>query len=322
MIPAAEALTICFAHVAYQMEARFALRGTPIRSIEVRDRAGLEARIGEADVLVVSGLWRNELAAMAPKLRFIQSIGAGTDQFDRAVLEARGIRLASAAGVNARAVSEHAMSLILALARRLPEARDNQARKVWRGMIGDLAQREDELQGKTLVVVGLGRIGGRLAQIAKAFDMRVIGVRRDPSGGKGAADEVHALAALPGLLPAADFVALTCPLTPETTNLIDAAALRAMKPSAYLVNCARGRVVDEPALVAALAAGTIAGAGIDVTWEEPLPPDSPLWTAPNAFITPHTAGETRRYEDNVLDILTENLGRLWRGEASLMNQVV
>jgi phosphoglycerate dehydrogenase-like enzyme len=152
--------------------------------------------------------------------------------------------------------------------------------------------------------------------------MRVIGVRRDPAGGRGAADEVHALSALPGLLPAADFVALTCPLTPETTNLIDATALAAMRPSAYLVNCARGRVVDEPALVTALREGRIAGAGIDVTWEEPLPAESPLWDAPNAFITPHTAGETRRYEDNVLDILMENLTRQWRGEAALQNQVV
>jgi D-2-hydroxyacid dehydrogenase (NADP+) len=322
MLPPATGLTIAFAHVAYQMQARFALREAGIASFEVRDRATLDARIAEADVLVVSGLWRNEVAAMAPKLKFIQSIGAGTDQFDRAALAARGIRLASAAGVNARAVSEHAMSLILALARRLPEARDNQARKHWRGMIGDLAGREDELQGKTLVIVGLGRIGGRLAQLARAFDMRVIGVRRDPAGGKGAADEVHALSALPGLLPAADFVALTCPLTAETTNLIDAAALAAMQQSAYLINCARGKVVDEAALVAALHAGAIAGAGIDVTWEEPLPPDSPLWTAPGAFITPHTAGETRRYEDNVLDILMENLSRQWRGEATLLNQVV
>jgi len=322
MLPASDTLRVCFAHVAYQMRARFELRESGIVSFEVRDRAALEARIAEADVLVVSGLWRNELTAMAPRLKFIQSIGAGTDQFDRSTLSARGIRLASAAGVNARAVSEHAMSLILALARRLPEARDNQRRKIWRGMIGDLAQREDELSDKTVVIVGLGRIGGRLAQLAKAFDMRVIGVRRDPAGGRGAADEVHALAALPGLLPSADFVALTCPLTPETTNLIDARALAAMQPSAYLVNCARGRVVDEPALIAALQAGTIAGAGIDVTWDEPLPADSPLWEAPGAFITPHTAGETRRYEDNVLDILMENLSRQWRGEVALLNQVV
>ena len=158
MLPAASQMTICFAHVAYQMQARFALRQAGIESFEVRDRAGLEAGIARADVLVVSGLWRNELAAMAPKLRFIQSIGAGTDQFDREVLRGRGIRLASAAGVNARAVSEHAMSLILALARRLPEARDNQAKKHWRGMIGDLAQREDELQGKTVVSYCTGGI--------------------------------------------------------------------------------------------------------------------------------------------------------------------
>jgi phosphoglycerate dehydrogenase-like enzyme len=95
-----------------------------------------------------------------------------------------------------------------------------------------------------------------------------------------------------------------------------------MKPSAVLVNAARGRVVDEPALVAALAAGRIAGAALDVTVEEPLPPESPLWDMPNVLITPHTAGETRRYEDNVIDILLENLDRLWRGEATLRNQVV
>jgi len=322
MLPPADKLTICFAHVAYQLQARFALREAGIASFEVRDRASLDARIGEADVLVVSGLWHNGLAQPGGRLKFIQSIGAGTDQFDRAALATGGIRLASAAGVNARAVSEHAMSLILALARRLPEARDNQAKHHWRGMIGDLGLREDELADKTLIVVGLGRIGGRLAQLGKAFDMRVIGIRRDPAGGRGAADEVHALSALPTLLPSADFVALTCPLTPQTTNLIDAAALAAMPKSSYLINCARGKVVDEPALVQALRAGAIAGAGIDVTWEEPLAPDSPLWDLPNAFITPHTAGETRRYEDNVLDILMENLSRQWRSEAALLNQVV
>jgi len=214
------------------------------------------------------------------------------------------------------------MALILALARRLPEARDNQAKRFWRGMIGDLTQREDELGGKTLVVVGIGRIGGRLVRLAKAFDMHVIGVRRDPAGGANGADEVHGLASLPALLPRADFVALTCPLTPQTEGLIGAAALAAMKPSAFLVNCARGRCVDEAALVAALGAKRIAGAAIDVTVEEPLPAGSPLWGAEGCFITPHTAGETRRYEDNVLDILMENLGRLWAGETGLRNQVV
>ncbi len=321
-LPSRDALTICFAHVAYRMAERFALRGTNIRHIEVRSRDDFEARIPEADVVLVSGLWRNELLQRAPKLKLIQSISAGVDQYDKDALKAAGVRLASAQGVNARAVSEHAIALILALARQLHLGRDNQHKRYWRGMIGDLARREDELGGKTLVIVGLGRIGGRLAQLAKAFDMHVIGTRRDVSAGKGAADEVVPDGKLLDVLPRADFVALTCPLTPQTEKLIDARALAAMQRSAFLVNVARGRCVDEPALIAALNDGIIAGAALDCTVEEPLPDASPLWAMANVLVTPHTAGETRRYEDNVLDLLVENLDRLWRGEAGLKNQVV
>lgn len=322
MIPPKDRLKICFAHVAYRFQARFQPRNTGIGHFQVSSREDLDAKIGDADVLVISGLWRNELIGLAPKLGFIQSIGAGVDQFSKEALAAKGIRLASAAGVNARAVSEHALSLILALSRRLPEARDNQKKHVWRGMIGDFARREDELGGKTLIVVGLGRIGGRLAELGKALDMRVIGIRRDPSQGGGAADSVHATKELKSLLPEADFVALTCPLTKETENLMDADAFSRMKKSAFLVNLARGKCVNEAALVDALSKGKIAGAGIDVTVEEPLPADSPLWDLETAFITPHTGGETRRYEDNVLDILMDNLERLWRGETTLRNQIV
>lgn len=322
MLPPKDRLTVCFAHVAYRFGERFPLRDTGIAFVEVRDRAGLEARIGEADVVVVSGLWKNDLAPKAKKLRFIQSISAGVDQYDKEVLRAHGIRLASAQGANANAVSEHGMALILALARRIPEAVRNQEKRFWRGMIGDLTQREDELGGKTLLVVGIGRIGGRLARLARAFDMRVIGVRRDPSAGAEGADEVHGLDALPRLWGQADIVALTCPLTPETTGLVNARALAAMKPGAQLVNLARGRVVDEPALIEALTSGHLSAAALDVTVEEPLPESSPLWTLPNVLITPHAGGETRRYEDAVIDLLLENLGRLWRGETNLRNQVV
>jgi phosphoglycerate dehydrogenase-like enzyme len=322
MLPPRNELTICFAHVAYQMQARFEARETGIRCFELRTPEELRQRIGEADVLCVSMMWRNELLESAKRLRFIQSISAGIDQYDRARLAAAGVRLASAAGANARAVAEHGLALILALARRLPEARDNQARRVWRGMISDLTQREDELGGKTLLIVGLGRIGGRLAELAKALDMRVIGVRREPASGAGAADEVHGLAALPELLPTADYVALTCPLTPETERLINRETLGGMKPSSILINVARGRCIDEPALIEALRTGQVAAAGIDTTAEEPLAETSPLWTMPNVLLTPHTAGETRRYEDNVIDLLLENLDRLWRGETQLRNQVV
>lgn len=322
MIPTRDNLTICFAHVAYQLQGQFERRRTGISSFEVRTRDDLLKRAGEADVLVISGLWRDDVVEHAPQLRFIQSIGAGTDQFGRETLAARGIRLASASGVNKMAVSEHAMALVLAMSRRLPEARDNQAKRVWRSMIGDLSQREDELGGKTLFVVGLGAIGGRVAELAKAFGMNVVGFRKNPDAGKGAAQSVHRLGELKSLLPNADFVVLTCPLTAETENLIDADALSRMKTSSFLINTARGRCVEETALVAALRENRIAGAGIDVTAEEPLPASSPLWALPNAFITPHTGGETRKYEDNVLDILEDNLERLWRGESTLRNQVV
>src|SRR5258707_6577468 len=180
MLPPSDKLSICYAHVADRLHERFSALDTGISSFAVRDLAGLEKRVDEAHVLVISGLWQNSLLDRAKKLRFIQAIGAGTDQFPRDELARRGIRLASARGVNARAVAEHAMALILALSRRLPEARDNQAKRIWRQMIGDLSQREDELGGKTLLVVGIGDIGGRLAPLAQAFRIRGPGLPPHP----------------------------------------------------------------------------------------------------------------------------------------------
>jgi phosphoglycerate dehydrogenase-like enzyme len=321
-LPAKDQLTICFAHVAYRMAERFALRNTGIGYFEVRTLDELTSRLGEFDLLCVSMLWRNEFIQRAPRLAFIQSISAGTDQYARDALKSAGIRLASAQGVNAEAVAQHAMALILALTRQLHLAHDNKVRRYWRGMVSDLSQREDELGGKTLLVVGLGRIGSRLATLARCFGMRVVATKRDASTAADAADAVFAQDRLIDVLPQADIVALTCPLTPQTERLIGAQALAAMKPSAILVNVARGRVVDEPALVAALADRRIAAAGIDCTVEEPLPAASPLWGLDNALITPHTAGETRRYEDNVIDLLLDNVERIWRGESTLRNQVI
>jgi len=181
--------------------------------------------------------------------------------------------------------------------------------------------------GTTVTITGTSftgatAVGSRLALLAKAFDMQVIATKRTPGSADGAADQVYPQSSLHDVLPQADIVALTCPLTPETENLFDRKALSLMKRSAHLVNVARGRVVDEGALVEALQAGTIAAAGIDVTREEPLPPTSPLWSMPNVLLTPHTGGETRRYEDNVLDVLMDNLARLWAGRSDLRNQVV
>lgn len=320
--PAKENLTICFAHVAYQMAATFEKRQTSIDHFQIWSRDTVFERINEADVLVVSGFWHNDLLEKADRLKFIQSIGAGYNQFPLETLQARGIRLASAQGVNKNAVSEHAMAHILSLARHMHTGRDNQQRKFWREMISEIERREDELGGKTLLIVGYGGIGSRLAKLAKAFDMRVIATKRNLATDTGPADEIHAADDLPDLLPKADFVVLTCPLTPETENLMNSQTFALMKPSAYFINMARGHCVNEPDLIEALHQGQIAGAGLDTFWEEPLPQDSPLWTMENVLITPHTGGETRMYEENVIDILLENLDRLWRGETALLNEVV
>ncbi len=319
-LPDRNKLTIGFAHAAYQLADEFRARGAPFSYFEARTLDELSARIHEADVLVLSGLWRNELLTRADRLRFIQSVSAGTDQYDRDLIDAKGVRLASAQGANERAVAQHAMALILSLARHLHHARDRQHGSTWAGMIADRTRRELELTGKTLVIVGLGRIGTRLAHLARGFDMQVIGIKRQ-SAPVPNVDRIVAPGALLDVLPQADFVALTCPLTRETEGMIGRAQLAAMKPSAYLINVARGRVVDEGALIDALDRRAIAGAGLDCFHEEPLPSSSPLWSMADVIVTPHRAGETQGYEGSIVELLLENLEHLYKGEA-LRNQVV
>jgi phosphoglycerate dehydrogenase-like enzyme len=301
-LPPRSAMTVLFAHAAYQLRDEFARRNTGIRAIEVRTADDIAAHAPVAHVMCLSGLWRDAYLAGAPNLAFVQSVSAGINNFGLDEFRRHGVRLASAQGVNAAAVAEHAMALMLALNRLLPEARDNQAKAHWRGMIANPAVRERELGGQTLLIVGLGGIGMRLATLAKAFGMRVIATRSDPAKGAGPADAVYTEADLQQVLPEADIVAL--------------------KRGATLINVARGRVVDEAAVISALQSGQLGRAGLDVTADEPLPAASPLWTMPHVLITPHTAGETQAYEARVIDLLLENLTRLERGDAILRNQVV
>lgn len=317
-----ESATILFGHAAYRLGAAFRARGGGNPFVEATDMAGVEAYLPEADVLVVSRFWRNDLLDRAPRLRLIQSVSAGVDQYDLAAIRARGVRLASARGVNANAVAEHAFALILALSRKIHRARDDQHAHAWRGPFSDLDAREMELAGGTLLVVGLGGIGLRIAALGKAFGMRVLGVRRRSAEPGLPVDEIMPPEALMAALPRADVVVIACPLTPETDGLIGPAQLAAMRRSAVLVNVSRGRIVDEAALRAALADGTIAGAGLDCFRAEPLPQDSPFWDFRNAIVTPHHGGETQHYEDRVVAILIENLARLARGESKLVNEVV
>jgi D-2-hydroxyacid dehydrogenase (NADP+) len=311
--------TLCFAHAAYRLGEEHRSRYPNRPFVEVRSLDALREVLGEVETLVVSGLWRNDFLALAPKLKLIQSISAGTDQFDKSALKARGVALASAQGANEKAVAEHAIALILAFARRLHLARDDQRVSHWRGMIADRSLREDELGGKTVVIVGFGRIGARIGRLAKAFDMRVIGVRRTPSP-SSAADIVVGDHELDDVIAQADILILSCPLTEATRNLLDRRRLGLIMPGAILINVARGAVVEEGALVEALSEGAIAGAGLDCFIEEPLPASSPLWGMKQVILTSHTAGETRRYETNLIDLLVNNLARLSRGE-SLRNRV-
>ncbi|QLP96235.1 MAG: D-2-hydroxyacid dehydrogenase [Rhodoblastus sp.] len=314
-------LTILCAHPAYKIVDALTRRAPDLRVMGATDGEEARARLGQADVLCVSGLWRPDWLAAAGRLRFVQSISAGVDQFDREAFREAGVRLASAQGANAVAVAQHALALILALSRRLHEARDLQAKAEWIGMAKSPAARQDEVAGKTALIVGFGAIGARLGDYARALGMRVIAVKRDVARLGGAADEIVAVEQLNEALPRADYVVLACPLTARTRGLIDAAALAAMKPGAALINVARGAVVDEAALIAALQEGRLARAALDCFAAEPLPPDSPLWAMRNVIVTQHVGGETRAYEDNVVDILLDNLSRLARGDRDLRNQV-
>ncbi len=320
MFPTADDTVICFSHSAYMLAATFEVRNPTVRFFQTWTVEETLSRIESATVLTVSGFWRNEMLD-APRLRFVQSIGAGVDQFPVDEMRSRGIRLASAAGVNRNAVSEHVMAMMLAFTRQLHTGRDNQRKKLWRKMISNRMERESELGGKNLLIFGLGDIGSRVALLAKSFGMRVTGIRRRPELG-GTADVVEPPELLPELLPEADFVVLTCPLNADTELVIDVKAFSTMKSTAILINAARGRVVNEEVLIEALSEGRIAGAGLDHFWEEPLSPNSPLWDMDNVIITPHTAGETEAYEERVIGVLLENLNRLWTGERLLWNEVV
>ena len=267
--------------------------------------------IPTAEVAFTSRLTARALDA-APALRWVHSPAAGVGRMLCPALKTSPVMLTNSRGMNAGAVAEHALLLILALARRLPEAVRAQDARRW---ISNELSGLPMLRGRTLGIVGLGAIGCELARMAAGLGMVVIGTRREtdapvPEGVTEALDPD----ALPDLLARADVVVLAAPLTEKTRGLIGAHELGLMKPSAWLVNVARGKLVREPALVEALAAGVIAGAALDVVEHEPLARSSPLWGMPNVLITPHVAGFREDYWEAATELFAENLDRYLRGE--------
>jgi phosphoglycerate dehydrogenase-like enzyme len=270
------------------------------------------------EVEIVAGWLPPELLPRAARLRWMQQWGAGVDWLMRHPEAAElPFVLTNASGVHAIPISEHIIGMLLMFARGLHLAvRAQQRREWWRpGREGIF-----ELSGKTMLLVGVGAIGERTAQLAAALGVRVEGVRRDPSAGAPGVAEMYGQERLLERLPHADVVVLTVPLSRETEGMIGAEELAAMKPSAYLVNIGRGGTVDEDALAAALREGRIAGAGLDVFGAEPLPADSPLWAMDNVIITAHYSGNTPAYGERAMDIFLDNLRRFQAGEP-LRNQV-
>ena len=271
------------------------------------------AKAGEAEV-IQAGDWSDELWRSAPKLKWVQSGGAGVEGYITPDFIASAVVLTNAQGTYAIPIADHVMAFILHFSRQFNHLLRRQVKREW----ADWGEHEmDDLKDKTLGIVGLGGIGSEVARRAKAFDMRVMATRRRPERPSKDVDEVRGAEALPWLLGESDYVALCPALIPETRHLIGAEQLRLMKPTAYLMNVGRGGLVDEGALVEALQAGEIAGAGLDVFEEEPLPADSPLWEMPNVMITPHRAGDSRRSHERFMALFCENLRRYVAGEALL-----
>ncbi|HLK88559.1 MAG TPA: D-2-hydroxyacid dehydrogenase [Polyangia bacterium] len=262
--------------------------------------------------VVVTGRLKDDALASAGRLRWLSSVAAGLDGVATPAVLARGVAVTNASGVHGPNIAEHLMAMILMFTRGFPALFRAQLARRWEHERKSRAGAFGELTGKTLLVLGLGRIGEALAARARPFGVRVVGVKHDPArrydAGVGV-DQVLPLGALDEALGGADHVCVTVPLTEATRHLIDAGRLARMRPGAFLYNVSRGAVVDQAALVEALRAGKLAGAGLDVFEEEPLPADSPLWELPNVILTPHVAGVTPLYYQRAAALFADNLER-------------
>jgi len=275
--------------------------------------AALEAAPA-AEVLVAKAQDINPaLVARMPGLRWIQALTTGVDPLYTLALPA-AVTVTSARGIHGPQMAELALLGMLSLYRDFPRMLANQRTRAWRRWPQRL------LHGKTVVIVGVGAISEQLAVRSRAFGMRVAGVsgrtRVDGFDELFPRERLHAAAAQ------ADFLVLVTPYTPATHHLIDAGVLAAMRPTSYLLNIARGKVVDEAALIEALRARRIAGAALDVFATEPLPADSPLWEMDNVIVTPHIGGMSDIYAEQILPVLLHNLGRFLAGDFAAMHNLV
>ena len=278
------------------------------------DLDNFEDSIAEAEALLTWDFPTEHLAERAPKLKWIHVIGAGVEHLQPLDWLPPGVSLINNRGVHAQKAGEYGLMALLMLNNGLPKLMTCQREKVFAELFtGSIA-------GKTLLVIGLGEMGRAVARQARKLDLEVIGVRRhgEPSPD---ADAVHGPEAIDRLLPAADFVLVTTPATPETRGLLDRRRLGLMQPTASLINMSRAAVVDYGALADKLREGSLSGAVLDVFDPEPLPAESPLWEVPNLVMTPHVSSDDlEAYIPLTLDLFFDNLARHLEG-AALRNVV-
>jgi phosphoglycerate dehydrogenase-like enzyme len=261
----------------------------------------------------------DRLLVRAPRLSWVHSATSGVERALTPAARERGLVVTNARGVFSRPIAEYVLMMILSVSRRLPQLLELQRERTWQPLEGA------ELRDVTVGIVGLGSIGRAVGALATAFGCRVVAVRRRPDGeSRGAADELSAGAlmldrvggpeTLPELLGESDFIVLAAPLTPETEDMINDETLALVKPGAWLINVARGRLIDERALLRALRDGPLGGAVLDTFRDEPLPAMSSFYDLPNVIVTPHTAWSSGRVLDRSVELFCDNVRRFAAGE--------
>jgi D-2-hydroxyacid dehydrogenase (NADP+) len=295
-------------------------RWPEMKVVHLPDYDRLPDELPDTDIFVGYSLRAKQLKD-AKRLKWIHSTAAGVAQLMYPELRDAGILVTNPSGVFSVPMAEHTMGLILALARNLPDTVRQQDKANWSQQeLWDKPQHLAEVNGQVLLIVGYGSIGRELAKRAKAFEMRVWGVTRSGRGDGSNVEKIFPAPRLHEALPEADYVVISAPETAETRHLIGAPEFAKMKRGARLINVGRGSLLDEKALICALETGALGGAAIDVAEIEPLPMDSPLWKAPNLFITPHTSALSDRLWVRQTALLVELLER-WFGGSEMFNQV-
>jgi D-2-hydroxyacid dehydrogenase (NADP+) len=324
--PAETKLLICVWHAFAlwnpppEMPERIRARWPEMRVVHLPRYDRILDELPDTDIFVGFSL-RPEQFAVAWKLKWLHSTAAGVGQLMYPELRNSGIEVTNASGVHRIPMAEHILGTLIALARRFPDCFRHQQQAHWAQQeLWNAPVRPRELRGQILLFIGFGAIGREVAKIIRPLGMRVWAVTRSGRAEEGLAEQVFPVSKLDEALAQADFVVLAAPETPETRKMMGAREFALMKPSAYFLNVSRGALVDEPALIFALAERQIAGAALDVASQEPLPPENPLWKLDNAFITPHMSAASEHLWERQTDLLMENLERWFAGD-ELLNRV-